>query len=145
MDAMRTLGFRVLFLFWLVTIFPIRSFAQTEPKGQFVNVNGKRLWYRIEGRGAPLLLIPGGPGASHTYFWPSFSILSRDFRIIYFDPFGRGQSDRAADPAEYTFAHDVDEIEGLRRALRLDRINIYGQSYGAMVAEAYALKYTDSV
>jgi proline iminopeptidase len=54
-------------------------------------------------------------------------------------------SDRAADPTEYTFARDVDEIEGLRRALRLDKINIYGQSYGAMVAQAYALKYPDSV
>jgi len=135
----------MLLLLWMIAISSTMSFGQVEPKGDFINVNGKRLWYRIEGRGAPLLVIPGGPGASHTYLWPKFSIISRDFRVIYFDPYGRGQSDRAADPAEYTFARDVDEVEGLRRALRLDKINLYGQSYGAMVAQAYALKYPDSV
>jgi len=142
---MQSCSYRMLLLVALIAILPAISFSQAEPKGDYVTVNGKRLWYRIEGRGAPLVLIPGGPGASHTYFWPSISILSLDFSIIYFDPFGRGKSDRAANTAEYTFARDVDEIEGLRRALRLDRINLYGQSYGAMVAQAYALKYPDSV
>jgi proline iminopeptidase len=116
-----------------------------EPNGAFVRVDGKRIWYRMEGQGEPLLLIPGGPGASHTYLWPHLSSLSKEFRVIYYDPYGRGQSDVADHPAEYTFMHDVDEIEGLRRALRLPKINIYGHSYGAMVAQAYALKYPDSV
>ena len=93
---MSTFIHRTLFLLLLIAILSVASFGQSEPKGDFVTVNGKRLWYRIDGRGAPLLLIPGGPGASHTYLWPGFSILSRDFRIIYFDPYGRGQSDRAA-------------------------------------------------
>src|ERR1043166_4479653 len=112
---MHTCGCRMLLLMALIAI-PVMSSGQAEPKGDYVTVNGKRLWYRSEGRGAPLLLIPGGPGASHTYFWPGFSVLSGDFRIIYFDPFGRGKSDRAANTAEYTFERDVDEIEGLRRA-----------------------------
>jgi proline iminopeptidase len=116
-----------------------------EPEGTFVTVNGKRLWYRTEGQGPPLLLVPGGPGASHTYLWPHLSSLSKDFKVIYYDPYGRGQSDFADDPAEYTFARDVDEIEGLRRALQLPKINIYGHSYGAMVAQAYVLKYPGSV
>jgi proline iminopeptidase len=142
---MPTFRYRVLLVLLSIAIFSATLFGQTEPKGDYITVNGKRLWYRIEGRGAPLLLIPGGPGASHTYLWPGFSILSRDFRIIYYDPYGRGQSDRAANLAEYTFERDVDEIEGLRLALRLDKISVYGQSYGAMVAQAYALKYPDSL
>lgn len=36
--------------------------ALHEPDGACVQVNGKRLWYRVEGQGAPLVLIPGGPG-----------------------------------------------------------------------------------
>src|SRR5882672_1418799 len=105
-----------------------------EPGGAFTTVNGKRIWYRTEGQGSPLLLVPGGPGASHTYLWPHFSSLSKEFKVIYYDPYGRGKSDAADDPAEYTFMRDVDEIEGLRRALQLPKINIYGHSYGAMVA-----------
>ncbi len=127
-----------------------RAYAQDadhspEPKGAFVTVNGKRIWYRKEGQGAPLLLIPGGPGASHTYLWPHLSSLSKEFSVIYYDPYGRGQSVVAGDTVEYTFMRDVDEIEGLRRALHLPKINIYAHSYGAMVAQAYALKYPDSV
>jgi proline iminopeptidase len=65
--------------------------------------------------------------------------------VIYYDPYGRGRSDTAGNPAEYTFMRDVEEIEALRRALQLPRINIWGHSYGAMVAQAYTLKYPDSV
>jgi proline iminopeptidase len=135
------------FLFCLL-VFPISILSCSqhakpprEPEGQYIRVNGKRLWYRIEGQGSPLLLIPGGPGASHTYLWPHFSVLAKDFKVIYFDAYGRGKSERASDPSEYSFSRDVDEIEGLRQALSLGKINLYGQSYGGMVAQGYALKY----
>ena len=119
--------------------------AQTEPEGQYVVVNGHRLWYHIEGEGSPLLLIPGGPGASHTYLWPHFNSLAADFRVIYFDPYGRGRSERAANQSEYTFAREVKEIEALRLALGLETINIYGHSYGGLVAQGYAEKYEPSL
>ena len=118
---------------------------QPEPAGQFVMVNGHRLWYRSVGQGTPLLLIPGGPGISHTYFYPSFERFADKFRVIYFDAFGRGKSDRARTPAEYSFQHDVDDVEGLRKALGLDRIVVYGHSYGGIVAQGYALKYPQSL
>ncbi len=115
------------------------------PAGDFAVVNGAKLWYESEGKGEPLLLIPGGPGTAHDYFHPFFSDLTGSCRIIYFDAFGRGKSDRAKSPAEYTFDRDVEDIEGLRRALALGKINILGHSYGGAVAEAYALKYPESV
>ena len=48
-------------------------------------------------------------------------------------------------PSEYTFERDVEDIEGIRKALNLGQINVLGHSYGGMVAQAYALKYPDSV
>src|SRR4029077_604612 len=57
--------------------------------------------------------------------------------------FGRGKSDRAKSASEYTFSRDVEDIEGLRKALGLGRIAILGHSYGGMVAQAYALKYPE--
>ena len=112
--------------------------------GDFVTVNGTKLWYESEGRGEPLLMIAGGPGSSH-HFEPYFSSLSDSFRIIYFDAFGRGKSERAKSPNEYTFARDVEDVEGLRKALGLGKINLLGHSYGGIVAQAYALKYPDAV
>src|SRR5438093_1228471 len=134
----------------VISVLAVAAYSQdaakrSEPDGAFVTVNGKRIWYRAEGQGLSILLIPGGPGASHTYMWPHLSSLSKEFRVIYYDPYGRGRSDAADDPTEYTFTRDVDEIEGLRKALQLSKINLYGHSYGAMVAQAFALKYPDSV
>jgi len=117
----------------------------TEPPGAFVTVNGHRLWYRTSGHGRPLLLIPGGPGSSHSYFYPALERLTDSFRVIYFDAYGRGRSDHASDPREYSFARDVEEVEGLRVALGLGKIAVYGHSYGGIVAQGYALKYPTSV
>ncbi len=115
------------------------------PPGAYVTVNGARIWYESEGRGEPLLLIVGGPGCSHTYLHPFFSALSDSFRVIYFDAFGRGKSDRAKSPREYSFARDVEDVEGLRKALGLGKINLLGHSYGGIVAQAYALRYPGSL
>ena len=117
----------------------------THPPGKFVVVNGAKLWCESEGKGEALLLSAGGPGASHSYFHPYFSALADSFRLIYFDAFGRGKSDRAQSPKEYTFDRDVKDIEGLRTVMGLGRIILLGHSYGGMVAQAYALKYPSSI
>jgi proline iminopeptidase len=115
------------------------------PKGDHVTVNGARLWYESEGSGAPLILISGGPGISHDYFHPYFSTLRDSYKIIYFDAFGRGKSDRAKDRRAYTLARDVEDVEALRKALGLGKINLLGHSYGGIVAQAYALQFPDSL
>ncbi len=133
----------------LLILFFISSFSFAQiiqhPPGQYVNVNGKKIWYETEGEGEPLLLIPGGPGNSHTYFHPWFSALSKKFKIIYYDAFGRGKSERAKSPEEYTFKHDVEEVEGLRKALGFKKWDVLGHSYGGMVVQQYAIRYPNSV
>jgi proline iminopeptidase len=119
--------------------------AVKHPPGDYVTIKGAKLWYESEGRGDPLILISGGPGDSHDVFHLFFSRLAGQHRVIYFDAFGVGKSDRAKSRKEYTFARDVEDLEGLRKALGLSKINILGQSYGGMVAQAYALKYPESV
>ncbi len=136
------------FLFILVTVNVFAQSNQTKinhPSGNYIEVNGAKLWYETEGSGEPVLLIPGGPGNSHTYFHPWFSELAKSHKVIYFDAFGRGKSDRAKDSTEYTFKRDVDDIEGLRKALKIDKWSVLGHSYGGMVAQGYALKYPESI
>jgi len=114
---------------------------QTHLPGRHVSVNGARLWVEFEGTGAPLILIPGGPGSAHLNFHRWFSPLASSNQIVYFDPYGRGRSDRGTGPAGYRFARDVEDLEGLRRALGMARISLYGFSYGGLVAQAYAMRY----
>lgn len=116
-----------------------------EPEGHFAVVNGHRLWYRIAGQGYPLLLIPGGPGMSHRYLYPGLARLADSFQVIYFDAFGRGQSDRALSLDQYSFDQDIEDIEGLRVSLGFNKIALYGHSYGGMVAQGYALRYPSSL
>jgi len=127
---------------WSLTIF---SQEIEHPAGNYALINGAKIWYETEGEGEPLLIIPGGPGNSHTYFHPWFSELVKNYKLIYLDAFGRGKSDRAEDPAEYTFERDVEDIELLRQTLKYKKWNVFGHSYGGMVAQAYALKYPESV
>ncbi len=115
------------------------------PPGAFLSINGANIWYESEGQGDPIILIAGGPGVSHTYFHPFLSGLADTFRVIYFDAFGTGKSDRASSVEQYTFDREVEEVEALRKALNIERVSIFGHSYGGMVAQAYAVRHSDSV
>ncbi len=108
--------------------------------GKYVLVNGAKLWVVTYGHGDPLIIIPGGPGNSHRSY-RRFDSLANSSTLIYFDAFGRGKSDTAKELGEYSLARDIDDIEGLRKALNLDMVNVLGHSYGGLVAQGYALKY----
>jgi proline iminopeptidase len=137
--------------FFIIAIAAVNVFPQTKtekinhPEGSYVLVNGSKLWIETEGNGEPVLLIPGGPGNSHTYLHPWFSELAKNFKVIYLDAFGRGKSDRAKSTDEYTFKRDVEDIEVLRKALKIEKWIVLGHSYGGMVAQAYALEYPSAV
>jgi proline iminopeptidase len=111
------------------------------PPGAFVSINGTNIWYESEGQGEPIILIAGGPGVSHTYFHPFFSGLADNLRVIYFDTFGSGKSDRAKSVQDYKFDREVEIVEALRNELKFERVSVFGHSYGGMVAQAYAVKY----
>lgn len=128
----------------LVIQFALSVHAQEAPDTYAV-VNGERIWYQAKGEGEPIVLIPGGPGNSHLYFTPWFDELSKNYKVIYFDAFGRGKSSRAVNKAEYSFQRDVDDLEGLRKALGIRKWIVLGHSYGGMVAQAYAIQYPSSV
>jgi proline iminopeptidase len=115
--------------------------------GQFIDVDGGRIWIESEGPvdGLPLLLLAGGPASSHLTFHPYFSALADTYRVVYLDYRGRGKSEHAGSLAEITFERDVADLEAVRVALGLDRFSIYGFSYGGMVAQAYALAHPDRV
>jgi proline iminopeptidase len=132
----------LVFLFILGDIIPAQEKDNT---GSFANVNGEKIWYQIKGKGEPIVLIPGGPGNSHLYLTPWFDELSKNFKVVYFDAFGRGKSSRAENKEEYSFQRDVNDLEGLRKALGFDKWSVLGHSYGGMVAQAYAIHHPGSV
>ena len=107
----------------------------------FVDANGIMIYYMALGRGEPLMIVHGGPGASHDYFLPYLLPLARHNRVIFIDERGSGRSSKIDDPAGYTIENMVEDVEAVRQALALGRITLLGHSYGGALAQAYALKY----
>jgi proline iminopeptidase len=136
----------LLFCMFFLLVFQVIEYAQTKNDSDtYAVINGAKIWYQVKGEGDPIVLIPGGPGNSHLYFTPWFDELAKTNKVIYFDAFGRGKSSRAKDKTEYSFQRDVDDLEGLRKALGFKKWSVLGHSYGGMVAQAYAIQHPNSV
>jgi proline iminopeptidase len=110
-------------------------------KEGFVDARGVLIYYKSFGSGPPLLILHGGPGASHDYFLPHLIPLARRNRLVFIDERGSGKSAKLEDPAGYTVDNMVEDAEAVRQSLRLGKINLLGHSCGGVLAQAYALKY----
>lgn len=91
-----------------------------------------------------LLLLHGGPGATHEYFEAFDSYLpDAGIEYYYYDQLGSAYSDQPDDPRLLDTARFVEEVEQVRKALHLDKDNFYllGHSWGGILATEYALKY----
>jgi proline iminopeptidase len=121
-----------------------QTFPDSQKDGKYLLVNGAKLWVVTVGKGDPLFIIPGGPGGNHLSY-RRFDTLAAHNLVVYFDAFGRGKSDTARDVKEYSLERDIEDLEGLRKGLGFDQINVLGHSYGGLVAQGYALKYPQHV
>ena len=113
-------------------------------EGEYFTINKAKIWVEQKGNGDPVVLISGGPGSAHVGMH-SFDTLAGHCKLIYVDGYGRGKSDVAKDVKEYTLDRDIEDIEGVRKALKLETISVLGHSYGGLVAQGYALKYPTHV
>ena len=107
----------------------------------YVDANGVMIYYKIFGRGKPLVIVHGGPGASHDYFLPYVTPLARHYQLIFIDERGSGRSQTLDDVSAYTVENMVEDVEAVRQALGLGQVSLLGHSYGGVLAQAYALKY----
>jgi proline iminopeptidase len=107
-------------------------------------VGTRRVWTKRTGNNptTKLLLLHGGPGATHEYLLAFDSFLPRaGVEYYYYDQLGSGWSDRPEDSSLWTIDRFVDEVEQVRRTLALTTENfvLYGQSWGGLLAIEYAL------
>jgi pimeloyl-ACP methyl ester carboxylesterase len=81
----------------------------------FVDAHGVLIYYQTLGQGAPLLIVHGGPGASHDYFLPYLLPLARHHKLIFIDERGSGKSEKLDDPSGYTVENMVEDTEAVRQ------------------------------
>ena len=119
----------------------VRMIPITTPQGEF------RVWTKRVGNNPTIkvLLLHGGPGATHEYFEGFDSFLpGAGVEYYYYDQLGSAYSDQPDDMTPFlSIDHYVEEVEQVRQALGLDSSNFYllGNSWGGLLAIEYALKY----
>ena len=142
---------RVIIIVFILSIIQ-NSYSQIESFDGLKSINGTKLYLKIlaqpykvkNGKGEPLLVVHGGPGFSHTYFMPHLKSLSKWFTLILYDQRGAGRSSLAhSDSMSLKFF--VDDIEGIRKSLGIEKILLLGHSWGAIPVTKYALDYPDRV
>ena len=104
-----------------------------------VAVEGGQVAYRVYGGGSrALLCLHGGPGFTHYYLEP-LEALADERQVIFYDQLGCGKSDRPEDVTLWTVERFVEELVTVRETLGLDRLHLFGSSWGGMLAMQYVL------
>lgn len=112
----------------------------------YIQVDGGKIWYEIcgEGNNPPLLLLHGGPGAPSYYLEP-MKALGKERKLILYHQLGCGKSDRITDTSLMTVKHYVEELRTLVKHFKIKEFYLYGQSWGAMLAMEYYMKYPKGI
>lgn len=123
--------------------------ATSAPAEGFADFDGDQTWYRVHGElpadrtgPAPLVVLHGGPGATHDYLTPLAGLADDGRAVVLYDQLGNGRSthhpDRGAD--FWTVELFVRELANLVDHLGIgNRYHVLGQSWGGFLAQEHAL------
>lgn len=126
----------------LFTMVNLNLFAQYQ-KAQSHNLD---IYYRIFGKGQPILIIGGGPGDVSDRYLSLCDLLSKDFQCILVDQRGTGKSTPAIlDSTTINIDLTIKDFEAIRNQLGFKQWNVLGFSYGGFVASVYAEKFPESI
>ncbi len=102
------------------------------------------LFTRQVGSGPLVVVLHGGPGASHDYLLPQYDLLAPGRSLFYYDQRGGGQSPVSRDTPVGWQEH-VADLEEIRAQLGHERLTLCGYSWGGLLAVLYFLEHPERV
>lgn len=102
------------------------------------------LYIREIGRGEPVIVLHGGPGIAHNYMTDIANGLENQFHFIFYDQRGSGLSYTYTKEA-ISMEKNIEDLEKLRKALGLEKMNLISHSAGTYLAMSYLEKYPQNV
>ncbi|MGX7666497.1 alpha/beta fold hydrolase [Flavobacterium pedocola] len=132
-------------LSFLLFIITLTGFSQVN--GTIVVSHDSKLHYKTFGKGNPVLIINGGPGMNCDGFsYVAEEISKLGYQTIIYDQRGTGLSSvKKIDPEHISLELMTQDIEKLRKSLKISKWTILGHSFGGMLAAYYATKHPDNI
>jgi len=90
----------------------------------------------VVGEGTPLIVVHGAIGLGTAYM-RDLDRWADTFQLVYYDQRGSGGT-ALGEEKRVSFAGAIDDLDGLRAGLGIDRVNLVGHSAGAILAALYA-------
>lgn len=114
----------------------------------YIPFKGYKTYFKVVGRPVndayPLLVLHGGPGGAHNYLL-GLAELASGRQVIFYDQLGCGLSDHPNDDTLWTINLFLEELTTVRRELSIDKIHLFGHSWGGMLAIEYLLTNPEGV
>lgn len=106
--------------------------------------NGEHsLFYKTMGSGDPIVVVHGGPGFDHRQFLPFIWELAKEHQVILYDQRCTGLSTGPVDSVSINIDTFIGDIEAVRQAFGLQRMNLLGHSWGGVLAMYYGTRHQD--
>jgi pimeloyl-ACP methyl ester carboxylesterase len=107
-----------------------------------INANGTTIAFKRSGKGPPLLLLHGAE-ADHSMFDAFAPLLADDFTVIAYDQRDSGGTMNPSSP--YGFEELADDAAALIAALGYKRANVFGTSFGGVIAQVLAARHPERI
>jgi len=109
-----------------------------------VNVANVKLYYKVFGKGEPVVILHGGPGGDHNLMLPMQEIADI-YKVIFYDQRATGNSTGELTSNSINVESFIEDLEALRKELDLSKIHLIGHSWGAVLGMLYAIKYSENL
>ena len=117
-----------------------------QQEGTATSTDGAPVYYKTFGKGKPLLIINGGPGMNSQGFEGLAKQLSRNNKTIIYDQRGTGKSVlKTLDTNTITLERMIQDMESLRKELKIEKWVVLGHSFGGMLASQYATLHPECI
>lgn len=117
-------------------------YGENKEAGNFIDVDGVKIYYEIYGQGDPLILIHGN-GGNIAYMKPQIDFFKIKYQVIVMDCRGRGKSELGND--SLTYMQMTKDIIAILNNIHLDSTYVIGRSDGGIIALLMAIYYPDKV
>ncbi len=100
----------------------------------YVNNDGVKIHYEVEGQGSPLMLVHGMGGSMDSWRWTGYAKeLSKDHRLILIDIRGFGASDKPLDSSAYEFQNRISDLVAVLDDINIAKTGYFGYSMGGKI------------